>query len=81
MADSSETERDQYRQDGPIARKIAAVIPYYRYKGIERFYDINGFLIRPDVFQLVVDVFVARYKDQKIDSIGGFDEPPPILWV
>ena len=49
------------------------MIPYYPFKGIPRFYDIQGFLQRPDIFQEVVDIFVARYKDKKIDSIGGFD--------
>jgi adenine phosphoribosyltransferase len=64
---------EEYAPDGPVARKIAAVIPYYPYKGIPRFYDINGFLVRPDIFQLVVDVFVQRYAKMEIDSIGGFD--------
>lgn len=62
-----------YTQDGPTAQKIAAVIPYYKFKGIPRFYDINGFLQQPDIFQLVIDVFAARYKDKQITSIGGFD--------
>ena len=62
----------EYSQDGEVARRIASVIPYYPFKGIPRFYDINGFLQRPDVFQEVVDLFAARYKG-KIDSIGGFD--------
>jgi adenine phosphoribosyltransferase len=62
-----------YQQDGEAAKRIAAVIPYYPFKGIPRFYDIQGFLQRPDIFQEVVDIFVARYKDKKIDSIGGFD--------
>jgi len=44
-----------------------------QFKGIPRFYDITGFCIRPDIFQEVIDIFVARYKGMKIDSIGGFD--------
>ena len=65
MADAEATE---YTQDGPVAQKIAAVIPYYKFKGIPRFYDINGFLIRPDIFQLVIDVFAARYKGANLTS-------------
>jgi adenine phosphoribosyltransferase len=63
----------EYTQDGPVARRIAESIPYYRFKGIDRFYDINGFLTKPAVFQEVVDIFRARYEKLDVDSIGGFD--------
>jgi adenine phosphoribosyltransferase len=64
---------DNYTQDGPVAKKIAAVIPYYKFKGIPRFYDINGFLTNPPIFQLVIDTFAKRYRNAGLDSIGGFD--------
>lgn len=35
-------ERIEYAFDGPEARRIAQTIPYYPFKGIERFYDIGG---------------------------------------
>lgn len=62
-----------YEQDGEVAREIAAVVPYYPFKGIPRFYDIGGFLERPDIFQKVIDSYVQRYRNMDIDSIGGFD--------
>jgi hypothetical protein len=43
---------------------------YYKFKGIPRFYDINGFLVNPEIFQLVIDTFAARYKDAKLTSSG-----------
>ena len=49
-----------YVQDGPEACKIAEVIPYFPFKGIPRFYDIGGFLKEPEVFQMIVDIFVDR---------------------
>lgn len=64
---------EPYTQDGPAARRIAAAIPYYPFKGIPRFYDINGFLQRPELFQEVIDIFAARYKELGVTSIGGFD--------
>ena len=66
-------DTQQYEPDGKIAREIAAVVPYYPFKGIPRFYDIGGFLERPDIFQKVIDAYVHRYKGIGVDSIGGFD--------
>ncbi|XRB04115.1 pribosyltran domain-containing protein [Pycnococcus provasolii] len=64
---------DDYTQDGPLAREIAQVIPYFPFKGIPRFYDVGGLLASPTHFQKVVDIMAARYGDLKIDAIGGFD--------
>jgi hypothetical protein len=63
--------RTQYEQNGPEAQRIAAVIPYFPFKGIPRFYDIGGFLARPDLLQLVIDIFASRYESMEIDSILG----------
>lgn len=73
LAGKSTKADGDYTQDGAVAQRIASVIPYYKYKGVDRFYDINGFLTQPAVFQEAVDVFVARYRGKQIDSIGGFD--------
>jgi adenine phosphoribosyltransferase len=62
-----------YEQDGAEARAIAAVVPYFPFKGIPRFYDISGFLSRPAVFQRIVDVFAARYAGVGIDCVAGLD--------
>lgn len=43
----------KYKQDGPEAREITKYVPYFPFKGIERFYDIDGFLFYPDVFQCI----------------------------
>lgn len=46
------------------ARVVHSVTPYFPFKGIPRFYDIGGFLKNPEIFQLVIDVFVERYKSK-----------------
>jgi adenine phosphoribosyltransferase len=69
----TEDTADLYEQDGPIAKEIAAVTPWYPFKGIPRFYDIGGFMAHPAVFQKVIDAYVQRYKGMDIDSLGGFD--------
>eukprot|EP00903_Cladosiphon_okamuranus_P017518 g16133.t1 len=63
----------KYTPDGPEAQRIARTIPYYPFKGIERFYDIGGMCADPEAFALAVKIFADRYRDMKIDSIGGFD--------
>jgi adenine phosphoribosyltransferase len=60
-----------YEQDGAEAREIAKYLPYFPFKGIPRFYDIGGFLEKPEVFQQIVDIFVRRYEEIGIDSIAG----------
>merc|ERR1719183_2958247 len=72
-----------YEPDGPEAKQIASVIPYYPFKGIDKFYDMGGLCANPKEFELAVDIFVQRYKEIKIDSIGmldarGFLMGPPI---
>ena len=39
---ASSKEDAVYAPDGPEAQRIARTIPYYPFKGIERFYDIGG---------------------------------------
>jgi len=63
----------EYSRNGPVARRIASVTPYFPFKGIEKFYDIGGFLKDPEAFELVIDVLVKRYSRMKVDAICGFD--------
>ena len=67
------TTRDAYTPDGPVAKRIASVTPYFPFKGIPKFYDIGGFLKDPEAFALVVEVLVERYRNEDITSICGLD--------
>lgn len=69
----NEDASDLYRQDGEVAKIIAKTMPYFPFKGIPRFYDIGGFLSKPDVFQKIVDIFADRYSTIGIDAIAGVD--------
>ena len=57
-----------YKQDGEEAKRIASVIPYYPFHGVDRFYDISGMTHNPEAFQLCIDIFVKRYLN-KVESI------------
>lgn len=67
------TTKKVYEQDGKEARHIAQYLPYFPFKNIPRFYDIGGFLAKPEVFQYIIDIFTARYSDIGIDAIAGLD--------
>lgn len=67
------TGKKTYEQDGAEARQIAEHLPYFPFKGIPRFYDIGGFLQKPEVFQQIIDILVARYDEIGIDSVVGLD--------
>jgi len=69
----SASNNKKYKQDGDEARQIAQYLPYFPFKGIPKFYDIGGFLEKPEVFQQIVDIFVERYNEIGIDSIAGLD--------
>ena len=62
-----------YEPDGPEAQRIASVIPYFPFKGIDRFYDISGLCSNPTEFQLVIDIFTQRYRELEFDAIIGLD--------
>mmetsp|Transcript_55624 Transcript_55624/g.92125 ORF Transcript_55624/g.92125 Transcript_55624/m.92125 type:complete len:203 (-) Transcript_55624:243-851(-) len=63
----------EYEADGPLAQQIAAVIPYYPFKNIERFYDIQGLLHHPELFGRVCDAMARRYKAMGVTKILGFE--------
>jgi len=68
---SSPPAASTYEQDGEAAREIAKFLPFFPFKGIDRFYDIGGFLSQPAVFQRIVDIFAERYSEIGIDVIAG----------
>ena len=61
-------------------KKIAKSLPWYGPKysphDVPSFYDVSGITENPEVFQMVIDFFVARYKAQGAEGpthIAGFD--------
>eukprot|EP00931_Biecheleriopsis_adriatica_P100449 TRINITY_DN75769_c0_g1_i1.p1 TRINITY_DN75769_c0_g1~~TRINITY_DN75769_c0_g1_i1.p1 ORF type:complete len:352 (+),score=88.62 TRINITY_DN75769_c0_g1_i1:43-1056(+) len=64
---------DDMDTDGPLAKEVAAVIPYFPYKKIERFYDVQGLLKHPKLFNAVCSVMTKRYRKMGITKICAFD--------
>ncbi len=46
---------------------------FYKFKEIDRFYDIDGFLRRPKVFRSVIELLSDRCKDLGAEAIVGVD--------
>ena len=67
-------------QADPRVIKIAKSLPWYgpahSPHDVPSFYDVSGITENPEVFQLVVDFFVARYAAQGAEGpthVAGFD--------
>mmetsp|Transcript_3606 Transcript_3606/g.9839 ORF Transcript_3606/g.9839 Transcript_3606/m.9839 type:complete len:213 (-) Transcript_3606:92-730(-) len=67
------SERAKMSEEEVVAKEVAACTPFFPFKGIDRFYDITGFLARPATFQKLVDVLAKRYKNMKVDAICGVE--------
>lgn len=59
--------------DGPLAKEVAAVIPYFPYQKLEKYYDIQGLLKHPKLFNAVCAVLGKRFKSLGVTKIAAFE--------
>jgi len=59
--------------NGPLAAKIAAVIPYFPYKKVDKFYDIQGLLNHPKLLNSMCEVMARRFRKLGITKIAAFE--------
>ena len=59
--------------NGPLAAEVAKSMPYFPFKGIERFYDISPVIANPDLFNRLCDVLAAHIKTVGATKIAGVD--------
>merc|ERR1712179_897521 len=60
--------------NGPLAKEIAAVIPHFPYKKMEKFYDIQGLMSHPKLFNAVCAVMAKRYRKRGVTKLVAFEE-------
>eukprot|EP00041_Stephanoeca_diplocostata_P026284 m.705261 g.705261 ORF g.705261 m.705261 type:complete len:272 (+) comp22926_c0_seq9:67-882(+) len=62
-------------KDDADAKRIAASIPGFDFKGIPMFFDVGGLVGDIEAFQLAIDIFVERYKamEPPVTSVCGLD--------
>jgi len=66
------TEED-LEPNGPLAAKIAAVIPYFPYKKLDKFYDVQGLLNHPRLLNDMCEVMARRFRKLGITKIAAFE--------
>lgn len=59
--------------NGPLAKEIAAVIPYFPYKKLDKFYDIQGLLRHPKLFNAMCAVMAKRYRKMGVTKLAAFE--------
>mmetsp|Transcript_60322 Transcript_60322/g.143701 ORF Transcript_60322/g.143701 Transcript_60322/m.143701 type:complete len:335 (-) Transcript_60322:126-1130(-) len=59
--------------EGPLAKEIAGVIPYFPFKGIEKFYDIQGLMKYPKLFNALCAVMAKRYRKRGVTKLAAFE--------
>ena len=59
--------------EAALAREVAASLPYYPYKKLERFYDISGILAKPQLFDAMCALIAERARASGITKIVAFE--------
>mmetsp|Transcript_63071 Transcript_63071/g.133144 ORF Transcript_63071/g.133144 Transcript_63071/m.133144 type:complete len:351 (-) Transcript_63071:125-1177(-) len=59
--------------NGPLAKEVAAVIPYFPYKKLDKFYDIQGLMKYPKLFDAVCTAMAKRYRKMGVTKIAAFE--------
>mmetsp|Transcript_17621 Transcript_17621/g.37390 ORF Transcript_17621/g.37390 Transcript_17621/m.37390 type:complete len:212 (+) Transcript_17621:61-696(+) len=71
--DIGDLKPEDFEIDGPLAKKIAAVIPYFPFKKLEKFYDVQGLLNHPKLFDAMCTVMATRYAKLGATKVVGFE--------
>lgn len=56
-----------------MAKEIAKVVPHFPFKKLEKFYDIQGLLKHPKLFDRMCTVMANRYRKMSITKIAAFE--------
>ena len=56
-----------------LEQQLAAVIPYFPYKKLDRFYDVQGILSHPELFGKACDAIAERYRALGVTKVAGFE--------
>lgn len=66
-------KKQRSRRSPPLESEIAAALPYYPFKQIPRFYDVQGLLNQPHLFEQMCHMLATRCKDLGVTKIVAFE--------
>lgn len=72
-AEGKRSIKEDLEGDGPLAKEVAALIPHFPYGKLEKFYDIQGLMQHPKLFDAVCAVLAKRYRKMGITKIAAFE--------
>ncbi|CAE7589747.1 unnamed protein product [Symbiodinium natans] len=72
-AEAKRLQPGDMESDGPLAKEIALHIPYFPFKKIERFYDIQGLLQHPKLLNAMCAVWAKRFRKMGVTKLCGFE--------
>ena len=61
------------KEEAVLAAEVAAALPYFPYKKLERFYDISGILAKPHLFDSMCALIAKRACERGITKIVAFE--------
>jgi adenine phosphoribosyltransferase len=64
---------EDFETDGPLAKEIAPVIPFFPFKHIEKFYDIQGLLKHPKLLNAACALMAKRFRKLGATKVAGFE--------
>jgi len=64
---------DDMEGKGPLAKEIAAVIPNFPFKKLDKYYDIQGLLHHPKLLNAMCAIFAKRYRRSGITKVCAFE--------
>lgn len=71
--DSADDVADDVTADAALAQEVAAVIPYYPFKKLDKFYDVQGLLKHPNLLNAVCAVIAKRLRKLAITKLVAFE--------
>lgn len=66
-------QTQEVAHDGPLAKEVADSIPYYPFKKLDKYYDVQGLLHHPSLLDAVCTVMADRFRKMGVTKLVAFE--------